>query len=158
MHRLDRINALKPANPLDFRSLTLRAADKQIGRFKTVSHHGSDTSGSEALVYALRPRVAIMNNGTRKGGALQTFKILRNSPGLKDLWQNHYSVAAGEAYNMPDAMIANLEELGASPNPVPVSPQHMGAAYWIKLSARSDGSFAITNSRNGHSKAYPSVK
>ena len=28
-----------------------------------VSHHGSDTSGSAALVHALRPRAAIMNNG-----------------------------------------------------------------------------------------------
>jgi hypothetical protein len=36
VHRLDQINALKPANPLDFRSLTLRAAGKQIGRFKIV--------------------------------------------------------------------------------------------------------------------------
>ena len=36
MHRLDQINAFKPANQLDSRSLTLRAAVKQIGRFKTV--------------------------------------------------------------------------------------------------------------------------
>jgi competence protein ComEC len=33
-----------------------------------VSHHGSDTSGSAALVHALRPRAAIMNNGALKGG------------------------------------------------------------------------------------------
>lgn len=31
-------------------------------------HHGVDSSNSEVLVHALRPRVAIMNNGTRKGG------------------------------------------------------------------------------------------
>ena len=36
VHRLDQINALKPANQLDFKSLTLRAKGKQIGRFKTV--------------------------------------------------------------------------------------------------------------------------
>jgi hypothetical protein len=36
VHRLDQINAFKPANQLDSRSLTLRAAVKQIGRFKTV--------------------------------------------------------------------------------------------------------------------------
>jgi len=33
-----------------------------------VSHHGIDTSGSPQLVHALHPRVAIMNNGARKGG------------------------------------------------------------------------------------------
>src|SRR5439155_7158636 len=31
-------------------------------------HHGQATSNSEVLVHALHPRVAVMNNGTRKGG------------------------------------------------------------------------------------------
>jgi beta-lactamase superfamily II metal-dependent hydrolase len=33
-----------------------------------VSHHGWSESGSKALVYALHPRVAVMDNGARKGG------------------------------------------------------------------------------------------
>ena len=49
------------------------------------SHHGLDQSGSAALVHGVRPRVAIMNNGTRKGGAVQTAEILESSPGLEDL-------------------------------------------------------------------------
>ena len=36
VHRLDQINALKPANLFDFRSLTLKFRSEQIGRFKTV--------------------------------------------------------------------------------------------------------------------------
>ena len=75
-----------------------------------VSHHGSDTSGSAALVHALRPRVAIMNNGPRKGGAIQTFQILGASPGLEDLWQSHYSIPGGSQHNRPEAFIANLDE------------------------------------------------
>jgi beta-lactamase superfamily II metal-dependent hydrolase len=47
-----------------------------------VSHHGSDTSGSEVLVHALEPRVAIMNNGPRKGGSVRTFEILAGTPEL----------------------------------------------------------------------------
>src|SRR5262249_28022124 len=35
-------------------------------------HHGVRTSNSPVLVHALRPRVAIMNNGTRKGGDPET--------------------------------------------------------------------------------------
>jgi competence protein ComEC len=120
-----------------------------------VSHHGSDTSGSAALVHALRPRAAIMNNGPRKGGAIQTFQILGASPGLEDLWQNHYSVPAGSQYNRPEAFIANLDEgspaTGASQGAAPV---HMGAAHWIKLSASADGGFTITNSRTGFTKRY----
>jgi len=121
-----------------------------------VSHHGSDTSGSAAFVHPLRPRVAIMNNGPRKGGAIQTFQILRTSPGLEDLWQNHYSVPGGAEHNPADAFIANLEE-GVSPTGSDAKrmPVHMGAAAWIKLSARPDGSFTVTNSRTGFSKSYP---
>lgn len=121
-----------------------------------VSHHGSDTSGSAALVHALRPRAAIMNNGPRKGGAIQTFQILNAAPGLEDLWQNHYSVPGGSQHNRHEAFIANLDEgspaVGA---PQGAAPVHMGAAYWIKLSASADGGFAISNSRNGFTKRYP---
>ena len=121
-----------------------------------VSHHGSDTSGSAALVHALRPRAAIMNNGPRKGGAIQTFEILNRLPRALDLWQNHYSVPGGRPHNRPETFIANLDE-GA---PVPgaragAAPVHGGAAHWIKVSARGDGSFTIVNSRSGFEKPYP---
>ena len=96
-----------------------------------------------------------MNNGPRKGGAIQTFQILNASPGFEDLWQNHYSVPGGSEHNRPAAFIANLED-GASAVRLPPgeTPVHMGAAYWIKLSARADGSFTISNSRTGFAKSY----
>jgi hypothetical protein len=121
-----------------------------------VSHHGAETSGSEAFVYALHPRVAVMNNGAAKGGADQTFQILRQSPGLEDLWQNHYSIAAGDN-NRAEPFIANLEPHSLSAqgaNGQPAAPNHMGAANWIKIAASADGSFTVTNSRNGFSKRY----
>ena len=40
----------------------------------------------------------------------------------------------------------------------PPPPIHNGTAYWIKLSAQQDSSFAVTNARNGFSnacKAWP---
>ena len=52
-----------------------------------VSHHGQAISNSAVLVHALQPRVAVMNNGTRKGGQPDAMKILHTSPGLEDLWQ-----------------------------------------------------------------------
>lgn len=120
-----------------------------------VSHHGSDTSGSEALVHALRPRVGIMNNGPRKGGAIQTFRILRASPGFEDLWQNHYSLPAGDGHNWPEPFIANLEPSGGAEAAAAAPPVHMGPAHWIRLSAQRDGSFSVTNSRTGQTKRYP---
>ena len=120
-----------------------------------VSHHGSETSGSGVLVHALEPRVALMNNGPRKGGAIQTFQILGAVESLDHLWQNHYSVAGGEGHNMPKRFIANLDHSGTSDRGTPrTTPVHMGTAHWIKLSAQNDGGFMVTNSRNGFSQSY----
>jgi len=37
VQRLDQINAFKPANLFDFKSLTLKLRSEQIGRFKTAT-------------------------------------------------------------------------------------------------------------------------
>jgi hypothetical protein len=59
-----------------------------INRIGTVdlyltSHHGLEKSGSPALVHALHPRVVVMNNGTRKGGAPGVFRVLQETMGSK---------------------------------------------------------------------------
>jgi competence protein ComEC len=106
------------------------------------THHASATSGPAAMVHALHPRVAIMNNGARKGGAPDVWQALRKSPGLQDIWQLHYSVAGGDANNAPPQFIANVEE--------------NCKGYGLKLSVNPDGSFTVTNGRNGLSKTYTS--
>lgn len=129
-------------------------------------HHGQASSNSEVLVYALHPRVAIMNNGTRKGGEPEVMKTLHSSPGLEDLWQLHFSVLSGQEYTVPGMFIANTIDdpqtsIPVAPTPAPQpgpgappAPVHNGKAYWIKLSAQSDGTFTVTNARNGFSKTY----
>lgn len=106
-----------------------------------VTHHGMDLSGSPAIVHALHPRVAIMDNGARKGGTPPAWQAIHSSPGLEDIWQLHYSVEGGKENNAPDAFIANTYEQGDPGN-------------WIRLTARPDGSFTIYNSRNKYSKTY----
>jgi beta-lactamase superfamily II metal-dependent hydrolase len=127
------------------------------------SHHGLDQSGSAALVHGLQPRVAIMNNGTRKGGAVQTFQILESSPHLEDIWQLHWSYAGGVEHNAPGALIANIDapnQIAAILTSATTPPEGAGGtaahspAHYIKVSARTDGSFTVTNSRNGFSKTY----
>jgi competence protein ComEC len=107
-----------------------------------VSHHGMDISNSPALLAALHPTVAVMNNGARKGGAPKAWNVVRNSPGLEDLWQLHYSLAGGAMQNSPETYIANPETGGAC------------QGRWLTLAARADGSFTVTNSRNDFTKAY----
>lgn len=128
------------------------------------NHHGLDQSNAPVLVHAIQPRVAVMNNGTRKGGAVQTFQTLATSPGLEDVWQLHWSYAGGVEHNSPGLMIANIDEkeqlaavISGTPAPPPAGPGGMAAhapAHYIKVSARNDGSFTVTNSRNGYSKTY----
>ena len=127
------------------------------------NHHGLDQSGAPAFVHAIQPRVAIMNNGTRKGGAVQTFQTLETSPGLEDLWQLHWSYAGGVEHNAPGVRIANIDEreqiaaVVAGAPTLPAGPGGTAAhtpAHYIKVSARNDGSFTVTNSRNGYSKTY----
>jgi competence protein ComEC len=104
------------------------------------THHGLNQSGLPALVQALHPRVAIMNNGARKGGAPETWQAVHQSPGLEDIWQIHYSIAGGKDNNSPDAFIANIDEACEG--------------KYLKLSAQADGSFTVTNTRNNNSKTY----
>jgi hypothetical protein len=56
-----------------------------------------------------------------------------------DLWQLHQSFL-GEPLNVADPFIANLGETDAG--------------HWLKVSARADGSFSVTNGRTGETKAY----
>jgi hypothetical protein len=107
-----------------------------------------------------------MNNGTRKGGQPDAMKVLFSSPGLEDLWQMHFSQLSGQEYTVPGAFIANVVD--EQPASMPIEPAaapaggavaqpppvHNGPAFWIKVAARDDGSFTVTNARNGFSKSY----
>jgi hypothetical protein len=50
---------------------------------------------------------------------------------------------SGPEYAIPGLFVANVVD----------DPQH-DPANWIKVSAQSDGSFTVTNSRNGFRKTY----
>jgi len=109
-----------------------------------VSRHGQPSSNSELLVHAIRPRVAIINNGARKGGQGEAMRVLYSSPGIEGIWQIHYSLLGGREYAVPGIFIANQGE----------EAQHDGSAYWIKVSAQTDGRFTVTNNRNGFTRSY----
>jgi len=132
-----------------------------------VSRHGQPSSNSQALVHAIRPRVMIMNNGIRKGGQPSAMKIFLSSPRLEGFWQMHFATLGGQEYTMPGMFIANLDEamipvaavtLPPPGTPAPPAPVHNGPANFFKVSAQEDGTFTVTNSRNGFSKTYKAGK
>jgi competence protein ComEC len=103
------------------------------------THHGVAQSNAPVIVHALKPRVAIMNNGAKKGGSPEAWQVVHDSPGLEDLWQLHYAMAGGKDHNTAEQFIANPDETTANR---------------IKVTARRDGSFTVTNERNGLTKVY----
>jgi competence protein ComEC len=104
-----------------------------------VAHHGGADASDPATFAALKPRVAIMNNGLKKGGSLATYESLHHVPGLEDVWELHRSEVAGDK-NFAAERVANPDE---------------STAHWIKLSASEDGSFRVLNGRTGVWKSYP---
>ncbi len=105
-----------------------------------VSHHGSDQSNSPVFLNAISPRVAIMDNGAKKGGAPAAWTNIENIAHLEDLWQLHFSEEGGPTHNVAPEFIANLE-----------SPDD---ANYLALTAWPDGSFEVFNSRTLNTKKY----
>jgi competence protein ComEC len=102
-----------------------------------VSHHGNSTVADPATLAAFRPRVAVLNNAPRKGGRLALLQMLRKDSYLES-WQLHVSSEATED-NAPSERVANLDD---------------ASAHWLKVTARADGSFSVTNARTGVVREY----
>ena len=129
-----------------------------------IGRHGN--VNGDFLVHAFHPRAGIMNNGTRKGGQPDGMKNLFSSVGLEDVWQIHFSLLGGQEYTVPGMFIANTVDAEQAAIPVapeavpaqgqqaPPAPVHNGKAYYFKTSAQQDGTFTVTNTRNGFSKTY----
>jgi beta-lactamase superfamily II metal-dependent hydrolase len=107
-----------------------------------IAHHGAETSNSPLLVNAIKPTVAIMNNGPRKGGHANTVKTAKSTATIKDLWQVHRNIANTEEQNAPADFIANLEAQNDAANMIRVSVD------------AAKKSFTVTNDRNKVSKTY----
>jgi beta-lactamase superfamily II metal-dependent hydrolase len=115
----------------------------QVDLFQ-VSHHGMFISNSPAMINAIAPQVAVMNNGANKGGDPLAYAALMETPRLVDLWQGHKTLNDG-ALNTDEDKLANLGETEGC------------EGHWIKATVQADGSFTILNSRNGFSKSYQSL-
>jgi competence protein ComEC len=105
-----------------------------------VSHHGWYQSSGPAFLAAIAPRVAIMDNGAKKGGTPSAWEIIEKSPRLENLWQVHFSDEGGAAHNVAPEFIAN--------------PDGPDAGNYLELTAWMDGSFDVFNSRTHNTKHY----
>jgi len=109
-----------------------------------VSHHGWLQSNSPALLAAISPRIAIMDNGVTKGGSPASWDIIKNSSKLDDLWQLHFSNEGGATHNSAESFIANV----SGPD----------AGNYLKLSVWADGNLDVYNSRTQATKHYTATR
>jgi hypothetical protein len=106
-----------------------------------VTHHGMNLSNAKAIVDAIHPRVAIMNNGAHKAGSPEAWQTVHDSPGMQDLYMVHTAEGSDAGHNSAEALIAN-----------PKGGTSDGAYFKVVVS--EDGSFSVTNSRTGLTKEY----
>ena len=97
-------------------------------------------SNSPALVHAIGARVAVFDNGAKKGASIPAWDAVKSSPGLADIWQLHFADGGGKEHNASDPFIANITEADTG--------------FYLKIEADQDGSFSVFNSRNKFSKEY----
>jgi hypothetical protein len=107
-----------------------------------VTHHGVRDDVLPQQMWATAPTVAVMNNGPTKGAGAVAVETVLKSPGLADLWSLHRAVNNDAAHNAREQLTANLGD----------TANCQGA--WIRARVSDDGSYVLTNSRNGHSVTY----
>ena len=108
-----------------------------------VTHHGGEAANQPALLRSISPTVAVMINGSRKGGHPDAIQRLLDLPSMRALYQLHRNVQIDAGRNTPAEFIANLEETPDTAHAIVVS-----------VSA-ADKTFTVTNERTGVSRTYP---
>jgi beta-lactamase superfamily II metal-dependent hydrolase len=108
-----------------------------------VSHHGLDQSNSPALLRAIAPTVAIMNNGAKKGGSPAAFKALKQIASLKDIYQVHRNVESGAADNTSPELTANDGEI-CQGHGIVLTVEPSGRSYTVEVpSKKTKKSYAV---------------
>jgi hypothetical protein len=109
------------------------------------SHHGTQWSGSPALIEALQPVVTIMGNSPTKGGHPERVQTIKSNPRYQGLWLLHAARNAPQVNENSD-MIAN-------PDPAPTA---VDKAHNLRLRIRPNGEITVINERNGYNRTYKS--
>src|SRR6185436_8543594 len=125
----------------------------EVTVYQTGRHGALDGAGAPGFLYAIKPQVVVANNGPRKGlggpspgrekPLTNHYGRIAGTPDIEGIWQGHRSLLDPD-HNTAENMIANLEDTAEC------------QGHWIKAAVARDGTFTITNSRNGFSRSYQS--
>ncbi len=125
----------------------------EVSVYQTSRHAAFDDAGSPTHLYAIKPQVVVVNNGPRKGlggtspgfdeVSTAHYDRIAESPEIESIWQGHLSLLdSNPAHNTSEERIANLEETASC------------EGHWLRTSVSADGTFRMTNGRNGYSESY----
>jgi beta-lactamase superfamily II metal-dependent hydrolase len=114
----------------------------KIGRVNIMilDNHGMGVSNHPALLHTVRPDIAVMGNGSKKGDWPSVVAAVKTSPGLQGFWRVHASQTYPDQDGDPN-YLANLGPL----------PSH---GYGLRLDVTRGGAVTVTNPRNGYSQTY----
>ncbi len=99
------------------------------------THHGLSQSNHPALLKAVQPAVAVINCGAKKPGKAFSFRAIRETPGLKDIFQVHRNVELGAEDNAPAELVANDEEK-CEGHPVRLVVDPSGKSYTVEVPSK----------------------
>lgn len=108
-----------------------------------VTHHGSDQSNNPAVLQALLPRVAVMNNGARKGGAAATVETLKATQSLEAFFAVHRNVQTGRTDNAIPKLTANDDE-SCKGEPVKLSVAADAKSYSVSVPGKGSTMTLVT--------------
>jgi beta-lactamase superfamily II metal-dependent hydrolase len=100
-----------------------------------VTHHGLEISNNPTLLRTVRPRVAVFNNGARKGAHPSVMANLRRLDEVPAIYQLHRNVTAGPQENTDPEFIANPDE-ECKGEGIRLSVTSDGSRYSLKVGAR----------------------
>lgn len=101
-----------------------------------VDHHGQENSNNPALIRAIDPRVAIIDNGARKGGEAGTYARLRSVNGVQAIYQLHRNVQTTDRDNTMSGYIANEKET-CQGNFIKLAVAPNSQSYTVSIPARN---------------------
>jgi competence protein ComEC len=97
-----------------------------------VTHHGADLSNNPVLLKTVKPHVAVMNNGPKKGGSAVVVSDVRRLPDLQAFYQLHRNQETGALENADADCIANLDAK-CEGEPIRLSVAHDGKSYTVAV-------------------------
>ncbi len=107
------------------------------------THHGLEISNNSVLIKSVEPRVAVFNNGPRKGGHPSVVATLRRLPGIQAIYQMHRNLNSAAQDNTDPDFIANK------------GPSDQCPAEGIRLSVAADGkSYEVAVDHDGKPRRF----